>query len=662
MNAFVTEAASGLGYKKSTSFLARLSTRRKLIAMLLPPLLGLLYLALVEVHDKQTTAQTMHLLSERAALAVDTSAVIHEMQKERGMSAGFLRSAGKNFADTLPAQREATDQRIGALQRTLSQLEDTSELSAALAALTQGLRTLPNLRNDVLQLSIPPSDAIARYTQTIRLMLNVVAKVAQTSEHGTLVRVTTAYTLFLDAKEYAGQERATLTAIFAANRLEPAMYSTLITLQALQNNYLQLFAAYGTPDAVQFYRSTLLGHAENEVERLRSIVREHAAQGEFGVDPAHWFTTSTQRIDLMKRIEDHLSEQLRTLATTLQQEAMHGLYFYFCLTTIALFGTLILTLAIARSLLHQLGGEPAYAVDVVQQVADGDLTVTIKLRDGDNHSLLAAMKQMIDRLRNIMDDVRSTADNLAAASEQISSSSQELNQSASEQAASVQQTSASVEQIAATVVQNADNARMTDKIAAQAAQEAQASGETVRKTVTAMRQIADKIGIVDDIAYQTNLLALNAAIEAARAGDAGKGFAVVAAEVRKLAQRSQRAAQEIDSVAKDSVLLAEQAGQMLDKLVPSIEKTAMLVQKITTASVKQTSGLNQINGAVSQLSQSSQDTASSSEELSATAEEMNTHANQLQHVVNFFETGKRARQNAGGNSVNTLFNAKHAMQ
>lgn len=647
MNAFETKAASGHGFRHSTSFLSRLSTRRKLIAMLLPPLLGLLYFALVQVFEKQATVQSMQLLSERAELAVDTSAAIHEMQKERGMSAGFLRSAGKNFADTLPDQREATDQQISLLQSRLSRLQNASDLSSSLTAMKQGLSTLSDLRNEINALSVAPPDAIARYTQLIRLMLNVIANVAQTGEHGTLVRLTTAYTLFLDAKEYAGQERATLTAIFAANRLEPAAFSKLLTIQALQNNYLQLFTSYGTQDAVQFYRSTLQGHAENEVERLRALVMERATQGDFGVDPAYWFDTSTQRIDLMKRIEDHLSEQLRTFASTLETTAINGLYFYFCLTTIALFGTVLLTLAIARSLLHQLGGEPAYAVDVVRQVADGDLTVTVALRDGDNHSLLAAMKQMVDRLRGIMEDVRSTADNLAAASEQISSSSQELNQSASEQAASVQQTSASVEQIASTVAQNADNARMTDRIAAQAAQEARASGETVRQTVAAMHQIANKISIIDDIAYQTNLLALNAAIEAARAGEAGKGFAVVAAEVRKLAQRSQRAAQEIDAVAKSSVLLAEQAGQLLDKLVPSIEKTAHLVQSITAASVEQTTGLSQINSAVGQLSQSSQNTASSSEELSATAEEMNTHAGQLQHVVSFFEIGKSTRQIAG---------------
>ena len=301
--------------------------------------------------------------------------------------------------------------------------------------------------------------------------------------------------------------------------------------------------------------------------------------------------------------------------------------------------SLALGLFVTRIIVRQLGGEPAYAAEVVSRVAAGDLTVNVQLRNGDDSSLLASMRQMTDKLRSIMGDVSMTADSLASASEQVSASAQALSQNASEQAANVEETSASVEEIAATVAQNSENARVTDSMASQSSKDAVEGGEAVRSMVNAMRQIAGKIGIIDDIAYQTNLLALNAAIEAARAGDHGKGFAVVAAEVRKLAERSQIAAQEIGSVAGDSVTLAERAGQLLDQMVPSIRKTADLVQEISSASREQNTGLEQINLAVGQLAQTTQVNASASEELSSTSEEMSAQAVQLQEMMQFFQIG-----------------------
>lgn len=292
---------------------------------------------------------------------------------------------------------------------------------------------------------------------------------------------------------------------------------------------------------------------------------------------------------------------------------------------------------IIRSTLRQLGGEPNYVSQIVNKVADGDMTVDIKLMDNDNSSMLFAFKQMVARLSQIIGDVRSATDHISSASEQVSSTAQSVSQATSEQAASVEETSAAVEEMSASVNQNADNAKVTDSMAMQASKQAHEGGQAVKQTVQAMKQIADKISIIDDIAYQTNLLALNAAIEAARAGDHGKGFAVVAAEVRKLAERSQVAAQEIGEVAGSSVQLAERAGQLLDDMVPAITKTSDLVQEITAASNEQSGGLGQINTAMAQMNQITQQNASASEELAATAEEMSGQAEQLQQLVAFFK-------------------------
>jgi methyl-accepting chemotaxis protein len=279
---------------------------------------------------------------------------------------------------------------------------------------------------------------------------------------------------------------------------------------------------------------------------------------------------------------------------------------------------------------------------IMTSIEQGDLTQNIANDyQGDFKALKDAVNNTVGKLSDTITQVRTAADALTNASGQVSATAQSLSQSSSEQAASVEESSASVEEMSASINQNAENAKVTDNLASKTAVEATEGGDAVKNTVDAMKKIAQKIGIIDDIAYQTNLLALNAAIEAARAGEHGKGFAVVAAEVRKLAERSQVAAQEIGGLAGDSVGLAERAGHLLDEIVPSIRKTSDLVQEIASASQEQSSGVAQINNAMNQLNQATQQNASASEELAATAEELGGQAEQLQQLMQFFTIDER---------------------
>jgi methyl-accepting chemotaxis protein len=281
---------------------------------------------------------------------------------------------------------------------------------------------------------------------------------------------------------------------------------------------------------------------------------------------------------------------------------------------------------------------------MADEIANGDLTVQPKpLSDKD--MLGISLQSMVERLRGVVADALSAADNVSAGSQELSATSEQMSQGATEQAAAAEQASASMEEMAANIKQNADNAAQTEKISRQSSKDAEASGEAVNRAVDAMRTIADKIGIVQEIARQTDLLALNAAVEAARAGEHGKGFAVVASEVRKLAERSQTAAAEIGAVSGDTVKAAQEAGDMLQRLVPDIRKTAELVSEISAACREQDIGASQINEAIQQLDKVTQQNAGASEQMSATSEELAAQAEELQTSIAFFRT-----DTAGGRS------------
>jgi len=224
-------------------------------------------------------------------------------------------------------------------------------------------------------------------------------------------------------------------------------------------------------------------------------------------------------------------------------------------------------------------------------------------------------------------------ESVASSSQQTSSSSEELSQGAAEQASAAEEASSAIEQMTSNIMQNSENAMATEKIAMQTSSDATAGGKAVKQTVEAMKDIAEKINIIEEIARQTNLLALNAAIEAARAGEHGKGFAVVAAEVRKLAERSQKASGQISELSSSSVEIAERAGQLLGTIVPNIQRTAELVQEISAASAEQKSGSEQINKAIQQLDLVIQQNASSAEEMASTAEEMASYSENMQGIL-----------------------------
>lgn len=330
-------------------------------------------------------------------------------------------------------------------------------------------------------------------------------------------------------------------------------------------------------------------------------------------------------------------EYLMTDQVMLDQASntQRGVIFF---SLIAVVLAVILALIISAGILKPL----KISIDFAGKVSNGDLNANVDIEQEDEIGQLArALKGMAGKLGEIVSDIKNGSDHIGSASLEMSNTSQHMNEGANEQAASLEEVSATMEEITANIEQNTQNAIQTESISTAAQDGLMGVRERTVKAVEANKNISDKIKIINDIAFQTNILALNAAVEAARAGEHGRGFAVVALEVRKLAENSKIAADEIVGLAKNSFEITKDAGERLEAMLPEIEKTTQLVQEIAAASSEQSNGVNQVNSAIQQLNGVSQQSTASSEELAATAKELENQAGQLKKTISYFRIDEK---------------------
>jgi methyl-accepting chemotaxis protein len=347
------------------------------------------------------------------------------------------------------------------------------------------------------------------------------------------------------------------------------------------------------------------------------------------------------RVTLLNNVYNDLETKSTAIITTsiddLKKMAVSTVVFTLTLGIVSILLSTLIAVFLVRAIRIPL----QKSVALSKSIAAGNLTSKMDIHQKDEiGQLCISLNEMSSKLHEIVLNIRMGTDNIASASNQISSSSQLLSQGATEQASSTEEVSSAMEQMAGNIQQNMGNARQTEGISIKAADSMVSMNRIANESFNSIKTIAEKITIINDIAFQTNLLALNAAVEAARAGEHGRGFAVVAAEVRKLAERSKTAASEIENLSRNSLRVTEESKQMLDALLPEIQRTSVLIKEIASGSLEQNAGADQINSALQQLNLVTQQNAASSEELATSAEELSSQADSLKQTVSFFKIEK----------------------
>lgn len=392
--------------------------------------------------------------------------------------------------------------------------------------------------------------------------------------------------------------------------------------------------------ALNYFTTNTHKYDDPVLENLEKIINTNNLKLDKGTQAINIYNTKT--IPLLNQISEKLNEVSKAVDknimtdTSMLKQARHTRTGVAIVVILVILSAILISFIITESITKPL----KIATIFSKKVQSGDLTATVEMDQKDELGELAgSMNIMVTEIKKLISGVLSATSNIASLSLEMSNTSQIMAQGSNEQAASTEEISATVEQLSANTHQNAENAKETEKYIINAEREVSRGADAVTETINAMKVIVSKIMIINEIAQQTNILALNAAVEAARAGEYGAGFSVVASEVKRLAEKSKLAATEIDLVATKSLKIAEQTGSLFNLVVPDMQKTSELVQKIVHASIEQNNGTNQINNAIQQLNHVTQQNGATSEEMATSSEELASQAKTLEDVISFFKVG-----------------------
>ncbi|WP_204562863.1 methyl-accepting chemotaxis protein [Citrobacter cronae] len=625
----------------------RMPMKMKLIIALQPLLLALCWFAGSGIWTRIETERQMENIAQLTALARSAGNVVHELQKERGMSVGFLGAEGKTFKDELNAQRALTDREIEVFVDSLSDTAlQAGDVTTSVAAFKKNILSLATLREKVTQLCLPASEVVKFYTNVIADVLNFVGRLGTLTDSGEMANSFAAYYNLLNLKEQAGIERALLANIFSSGHFADGQLHQLSDVVSKQNVWLAQSLRLSPPEQAAMLNSRLQSTDATQALSLREAAFSHAANGGFDVDPTVWFKVQTQRIEVMRQIENVAANLLWESAIKLAQDARKNWQIYMAVSLLALLASLAFAGAIALNMHPQFS-------DTLNKIAgmNGDLTQRLATSGKDElSSLNRAYNTMLENIQHIVQEIKQGSLVLYDASSSITAGNQDLAQRTDEQAASIVEAVASMEQLSTTITQTADNAREAElltirleKEVRQASNVASAANQSMGDIRSSSEKISNIVTSIDDISFQTNLLALNAAVEAARAGEMGRGFAVVASEVRNLSQRCAKEANQIrELVAQNMVKISEGVERVTASataLKAAADNTTSMKQyigDIARVATEQSQGVSQINLALRPMEQVTQQNAALVSQAANDSQRLDNLSVTMRDLVNRF--------------------------